>query len=373
VKALLGYVKTNPHDHVEYLARIEDLTGIALAAGYEPVGVIIQTMLKENPSYVFGKGKVEEISDAIWKTGAEVFIIYNILSSIQQLNLERKLDVKVIDRYDLTLEVFEKHASDKASKLQIELAKILKRFPYEKLKASIKYLRERPGPHSSGEYAYHRVVGQLRKRIKLLERTIEEERMKRMHQLLRRRELGYPILVLAGYYNAGKTSLFNAITNLQKPVDNRPFTTLSSKYYLARRVGRRFFIVDTIGFAMGLDPRVIHSFRLTLDDIIYSDVVILTIDGSDSSRLFALRLRSSLEILEELGVSRDQIVIAINKTDIIREEELEEKMQIVKTFLDGKTPVIPVSAIRKLNLNMLIEEALRVADALSKKTYATLP
>ncbi len=373
MRALIGYVKTNPHDHVEYLARIEDVTSIAVAAGYEPVGVVVQTLLKENPSLVFGKGKVEEISDMVWKTGAEAFIVYNILSSIQQLNLERRLGIKVIDRYDLTLEIFEKHASDKASKLQIELARTLKRFPYEKLRASIKYFGERPGPHSAGEYAYHRVVGQLRRRIKMLEEAIEEERVKRTQQLLRRRRLGYPILVLSGYYNAGKTSLFNALTNLRKPVSDAPFTTLSSKYYLARRAGRRFFVVDTIGFAMGLDPRVIHSFRLTLDDIVFSDVVILTLDGSDSARLFNLRLRSSLQILEELGVGEDRIVVAINKVDMIGDDELAERVSIVESQFEHPPPVVPVSALKRFNLGLLVLEALNVADSHLKEAFAPPP
>lgn len=362
MRALLGYVKTNPHDHTEYLAHIEDLASIAVSAGYDPVDVVIQILKKENPAYVFGKGKVDEIAEKILEKDVETFITYNILSSIQKINLERKLGVKVIDRYDLTLEIFEKHSSDQASKMQIELARILKQFSYEKLRASIKYFVEHPGPKSMGEYAYHRVIGQLRRRIKMLEGEIDSARRKRLMQLKKRKALGHPIMVLTGYYNAGKTSLFNLLTNLRKPVSDAPFTTLSSKYYLARRLGKKFFVVDTIGFAMGLDPRLIHAFRLTLDDVINSDAVILVVDSSDSNRLLKLRFQSSMEILSSLGIGDNKIVVALNKIDMITRAEIREKEAILAS-LNSRIPIIPISVKQRININELVATALTIATA----------
>ncbi|MEM3715114.1 MAG: hypothetical protein QXF82_09230, partial [Nitrososphaeria archaeon] len=177
MKCVIGYVKTDVHDHILYKLHIEDLSNMARSIGYEPVGVVIQTMPKENVSFLFGSGKVNELKTKIREDGIEALILYNIMNSIQKLNLERMLNVKVLDRYDLTLEIFDQNASDKISKLQIELAKLLKFMPYEKLKASIRYFKNKPGPKSSGEYAYHKTIGQLKRRINQLENEIEHARI----------------------------------------------------------------------------------------------------------------------------------------------------------------------------------------------------
>jgi len=361
LRAILGYVKTDPHDHTVYKAQLADLAGIAKAAGYEPVETIVQFLHKETVNYVFGKGKVEEIKKRIEELNAQAFIVYNTMTSAQKLNLEKALKVKVIDRYELTLEVFDLNASDKLSKMQIELAKLIKSYPYEKLKAAIRYIRDRPGPKGLGEYAYHSVIGQIRRRIKQLEEELEKARQVRLAQLQKRKELGIPIIALAGYYGAGKTSIFNALTRLNRPVLGRPFTTLSSKYHAVNKESP-FLIVDTIGFAMGLDPEVIHAFRLTLDDIRFSDAVILVIDISDEEHVMRLRTKTCMDILKELGVNKNRVVVAANKVDLVK-QGLEEKINSLKHMVAG-CEVVLTSALERKNIwdlaKAAVEKALEV-------------
>lgn len=312
-------VKTNPHDHHLYRVRIMELKELSQAAGYRAVGLTIQVNKKENVAFVVGRGKLEEIRQHVAENDVDAVIFYNVLTSKQKYNLERTLNVEVLDRYDLTLKIFDISSSDKASKIQIRLARLLKEIPYQKLLASIRFKtgREHPGPRSLGEYAYHETVANLLKRKSILEREIGKMQRDKFIQLERRRKTGIPTVCITGYYNAGKTSLFNALTNLRKPVGPRPFTTLTSKYYLLPYENLRIFLVDTIGFVMDLDPRLIESFSLTLDDIKFSDIVIITVDISDPPELMFLKVKTCLDCLNALGIERRRMMVVFNKCDLI--------------------------------------------------------
>jgi len=330
-RALLCMVKTNPHDHTLYKLRLQELEKLAEVAGYKVVERVVQVRRREHSSFCVGKGKVDEIKDLIRDKNIDIVIFYNILKSNQKYNLEKAFEVQVIDRYDLILEIFDKSASDKISKLQIELARLTKAFPYEKLKAGIRYLTEHPGKKSMGEYAYHSVIKQLRKRIKRVKSELGVLREIHEKRIRERKEKGKPIICLTGFYGAGKTSIFNRLTGLSKPVTGRPFTTLSSKYYLINNHTLEMFIIDTIGFALDLDPRLVESFNLTLNDIKASDIVLLIVDISDPIGILLLKLKTSLQILRDLGVTHDKIILVLNKIDKINESEIKKKI----VFLHG--------------------------------------
>ncbi len=354
LKALIGMVKTNPHDHNLYLLKLTEFKSLVEAAGYEVCGVVVQVRSKESVDYVFGRGKVEEIKNLVKEKGASVFTVYNILTSKQKYNLESHLGVGVLDRYEVTLEIFDKASSDELSKLQIELARLIKSYPYEKLKASFKYRvgREHPWKRSSGEYIYHSVVNTLKRRMARVYDELEERKKARIEQIIKRRRIGSPIVCIAGYYSSGKTSLFNALTGLNKPVSPKPFTTLSSKYYLSNKYGE-VFLVDTIGFVHDLDPKMLESFELTLNDIRFSDAIILVVDCSDPQPIMLFRLSTCLDELKNLEIDRNRIVIALNKIDLLDEGEVPNRLKIISDYVNP-IPVVPISAERKLNLEKLM-------------------
>ncbi len=341
-RAVTGMVKTNVHDHHMYKIRMGELESLLRALGYRIVERIIQVRPKETVDYVFGKGKVEEIREKIKRMDPDVFVVYNTLTSKQKWNLERKLGVEVLDRYDVTLMIFREAASDILSKLQIELATLEKAFPYVKLSASIKYKKMRAGFRGGGEYAYHKQIRAIQKRMKILRRKIDKLSRQKELEIMKRIEGGARIAVLTGYYNAGKTSLFNALTGFEKPVSDMPFTTLSSKY--GGLEGENTYLVDTIGFVLDLDPRLIASFQLNLLDITYSHKQVLVVDVSDKVDLMRVKLAESLKILSELGKGRESLVIAANKVDRLEDYEYDLREEVIREMLGDRVPIIPVSA-----------------------------
>ncbi len=368
-------VKTDTHDHQLYKIRLGELKELSIAAGYNVVGSTVQVNPKENIVFMVGKGKLAGIKQHVAENGIDTLIFYNTLNSKQKYNLERMLGIEVLDRYDLTLKIFDISASDTLSKLQIRLAKLLKEIPYQKLLASTRFKtgREHPGPRSLGEYAYHETVASLLKRRSVLKAEVEKRRLEKLAQLERRRETGIPTACITGYYNAGKTTLFNALTNLSKPVSPRPFTTLTSKYYLLPRGNLEVFLVDTIGFVLDLDPRLIASFSITLDDIRFSDLVILTVDINDPSDLLLLRVKTCLDILRSLKVKDEKMVIVFNKCDLASSsEEIKLKLNRAYPLISG-LPYCLVSAKLRKGLDELMDLLASRLDRVVKPVFQKSP
>ncbi|MEM3793866.1 MAG: GTPase [Candidatus Bathyarchaeia archaeon] len=355
--SILCMVKTNPHDHFHYLRELDELELLCRTAGYDVRERLIQVRYKEAVDKVFGKGKVEELKRLVDGKGLKAAIFYNALSGKQKYNLESYLGIKVIDRYDLTLEIFEKASVDRLSKLQIRWARLAKAIPFEKLSTSMKFRvgREHPSYGSLGEYAYKGTLKSLNLQLRRIKAEIEKQAAIRLKQLEARRSMGFPIISIAGYHSAGKTSLFNALTGLKRPVGSRPFTTLSSKFSLTNpSKNGGFFLVDTIGFVHDLDPKLIEAFRVTLNDIVASDLVLLVVDISDPEEVLKLRLETCLEILKALGVDRERLILVLNKVDRLKDGEASMKLKALGGAAKA-LPAILISTKRHETLQDLIE------------------
>jgi len=352
-KAMLCMLKTDVHDHTIYRIKLDELSSLVETLGIEVVGEVIQSRYRPFSKFFIGSGKVKEIGRKVRKLGIDLVIFYNILKSSQKLNLIRALNCDVIDRYELTLEIFDQMASDRLSKLQIQAARLEKQAPFYKLQASINYRYDRPFFRAGGEYAFHGQMRELsRNQAKVreeIDRLIEEKNQR----IWNRRKLGYPVVCIAGFYNAGKTSLFNAVTGDNKPVSDRPFTTLSSKYQ------RRFIdhettvlFIDTIGFVIDVDPRLIQSFKLNLLDIRSSDIVILLLEITDPSIKLQMKLTEGIRLLKDIGVSHNRIVIVFNKLD--KSPEMEERIADDLSLEQLGIPWIAVSALKRRNLQEML-------------------
>lgn len=350
-KAVTVMVKTEIHDHSNYLIRMEILNELLAALRYNVVYRMIQTRSKPAVDYLLGRGKLEELKDKVRMIKPDVVVFYNTLTSKQRWNLERALNVEVLDRYDVVLRIFNEASRDILSKLQIQLAELSKSFPYIKLQAAIKFKKTRAGFKGGGEYAYHRQINAVHRRMKILKRKIEKIKEMRMLEIEKRKSRGEKIAVLVGHYNAGKTTLFNKLTGLERPAGPLPFTTLSSKY---AKVGDDLLIVDTIGFVVDQDPRLISSFEINLLDILNSDIIVLVIDSSDKWAKFQLKLKEVLRILDSIGVKREKIIPVLNKSDLMSPEELEWRAIELKKA--GFDKVMAISAEKEIGLNLLIDE-----------------
>ncbi|MEM1657826.1 MAG: GTPase [Candidatus Jordarchaeales archaeon] len=328
-------LKTNPHDHVLFKIYLNELEKLAVSAGFQVVEKIVQTRIKPKTNFLIGRGKVNELKDLIKEKNIDYVIFYNSLSSKQKLSLSMELGCTVIDRYELTLIIFEKSAQDNVSKLQIEYAWLQKLAPYFKLEAALKYRGEHPFFRSMGEYAFQRKINAIKKREKNIRMSIEKLVWERLRQIEERKKLGIPTIVLTGMYNAGKTALFNAICGCNKPVSDAPFTTLSSKYWLSEVESQKMFFVDTIGFVIDLDPLIIDSFKINLLDLKYADLVVLLLALDDPPEIIKLKFKESLKILSSIGVERSRIVIALSKADLLDEEKREALSSLLTPALDG--------------------------------------
>ena len=354
-RAVICMLKTNVHDHSVFRVKLDELRALVESLGIEVVGEVVQSRYRPFAKYHIGSGKVHELRRKKRRLDANLFIFYNILRSSQKLNLMRATDTEVIDRYELTLEIFDQMASDTLSKLQIQSARLEKQAPFLKLQASVNYRHDRPFFRAGGEYAFHGQLRELSRGQSRINEEIEklmEEKSQRIWK--RKNELKYPIVCIAGFYNAGKTSLFNMITGDTKPVSDRPFTTLSSKYQ------RRFIdyettvlFIDTIGFMLDLDPRLIQSFKLNLLDIRSSDVVVLLLDITDPLLTLQLKIIEGIRLLKEIGVPRSRMIIAFNKLDLMPDAEKDIAEQLSLDVYG--IPWICISADKKMNTQGFLE------------------
>ncbi|MCS7113111.1 MAG: GTPase HflX [Nitrososphaerota archaeon] len=371
-KAVLCMVKTNPHDHELYRFKLEELRRLAEALNYSVVGELIQVRVKPAVDYVFGWGKVVELKSIVSSTGVDTVIFYNTLTGKQKFNLERFLGRRVIDRYELTLEIFSSMASDEVSKLQIEVARLSKSFTYDRIILAEKYRigREHPNLRSRGEYIYRNQIGSLKRRLSKLKEKMDKYLEMQKMQLEKRRSLGLPLVCITGYYNAGKTTLFNALTGLRKPVSPLPFTTLSSKYYLAQGIARRFFLVDTIGFVYDLDPMMIESFKLTLNDIVQSDLTLLVADISEREDVLRFKVETVSSILEDtLGVDESRIILVLNKVDLVDPVTLSKRLSSIADY-SRRYPSVVVSASKGYNLEYLLRFVESSLESIRDTIYA---
>ncbi|MFX1562879.1 MAG: GTPase HflX [Promethearchaeota archaeon] len=353
-RTLVVILQQRVHDHAKWPVELAEFQQLVKAAGLDEVDCIMQTRIRAHAGFLFGRGKVRELAQRVADDGIEVVAVYNMLTSMQKYNLQHALGCQVLDRYEVVLQVFEMEARDRVSKLQLQLAWLQKSFPFIKVGERERLLKERParrGGRGPGEYAYHAQLHQVRKRIAKVTTEIEKLRQENRRRLRKRRKLGMPMICLVGCYNAGKTSLFNALTGADKEVSDRPFTTLASKW--SRSANPSMLLVDTIGFALGLDPELISAFQLNLDDMRAADLLLLVVDAADDIILLQMKLESSLAILNATGIDEERVIAVLNKADLAGDRLQEE---VVPFFVENHDFTwVAASALTSWNLEELIE------------------
>ena len=331
-KAILCMLKSNIHDHFFYKIQMNELKKLAESLDYEIIDEVIQTRMKKKSKFLIGSGKVLEIKKLIQEKNIETVIFYNNLTSKQKINLLRSLseeystEIEILDRYELTLKIFEQNATDKLSKIQIQLATLNKEFPLYKLQANIQFKKDlMPRVYGAGEFAYDSKVKSYAEKIAAIRSEIEPLKKRKLERIRKRKKIlkGGKICCIVGHYNAGKTTLFNLLTGADKPISDQPFTTLSSKY---RRINDKIniMLVDTIGFVIDLDPRLIKSFELNLLDMKNADIIAYLVALDDNIDLIIHKLYYGLKLLKEIDINpKCEIIIIFNKMDMISESDLD--------------------------------------------------
>lgn len=334
--------RLSPHE----ASNLNELAALAETLDYEVVEKMSQTR-EPDPTYHIGKGKVEELAQRVEETDAEKAIFANPLKPSQAFKLEEKIGVEVIDRFQLILEIFAMRAASPEAKLQVEYARLNYELPRVKESVKRAKLDEFPGFRGGGEYGERARVDTIKNRMKSLEEKLESLEEAREQRRKRRRERGFNLVAIAGYTNAGKSTLLNALSSAEVEVDDRLFTTLSTRTRVLDEDSQKILITDTIGFIDDLPPWLIEAFKAALEEIYLADLVLLVVDASEPFREIMRKFRTSREILSS---SSAEIVLLLNKIDMLSESSLKRK----KESLERISPeVMPISAEKGTNLEKL--------------------
>jgi len=318
---------------------LAELRELCKTAGYEIVYQLKQER-PPHPKFHIGPGKVEELRKAVQELGIEKVVFENELKPVQEYNLAKALKVPIITRTQLILEIFSLHASSMEAKLQIKLAELKYELSRAKEKVRLAKKGEQPGFHGLGAYEADVYYDEIHRRIVSILRKLEH--IKKHMDLIRvsRKKRGLPLISLAGYTNAGKSTLFNALTTEQVKVSSQLFTTLTPTTRLTRMDGKPVFLSDTVGFIKNLPTLLIEAFYATLREIALSDLILLVADVSEPLPKLKERVETSLQTLYSIGAHNVPIILVLNKIDLIGVEEAERKAE----ELDLEIPYVFTSA-----------------------------
>jgi GTP-binding protein HflX len=329
----------------------EEIRDLARAAGYTVVGEVTQTRT-EDPALCLGEGKVGELAELVAAEGATIVVFDNRLGPYQTYNLGNELPegVEVLDRFKLILDIFGQRAQTKKAQLQVELAELRYELPRAEAKASLAKRDERPGFMGLGEYDESR-ERDIKARISRIKDELERIEETEAHRRKQRRESGFDLVALAGYTNAGKSTLLRRLAEeldidenegLHPDLDataeseNRLFTTLGTTTRRAEFDRRDVLVTDTVGFISDLPHWLVESFRSTLSEVYRADLVLLVVDVSDPIEEIREKLVTCHDTLYERNEA--PIVTVLNKSDLVDAEELERKREALSAL--APTPVV---------------------------------
>lgn len=313
---------------------LEELEQLALTAGAEVVGHVIQPLDTPHSAYYLGAGKASELKYRIYLEEIDLVIFDDELSPAQQRNLEELLLVKIVDRSRLILDIFAQHARTREGKLQVELAQLKYMLPrLTGLGQQLSRLGGGIGTRGPGETKLESDRQRLRKRIHDLEEEIQSvAELRQLHHQGRK----LPIVALVGYTNAGKSTILNRLTQAGVLAENKLFATLDPTMRKLELGSSAVLLSDTVGFIQKLPHHLVAAFRATLEEVQRADLLLHVVDASHPER--ELQMQTVLDVLGDLEVLMKPIITVFNKSDLIEENDIQ--------YLQGRfQPSAAISAL----------------------------
>jgi len=327
-------------------AAVEELALLADSAGALVVGTVLQERKRRDPATLIGRGKVLEVAAMVVAKEADVVIFDDELSPAQQRNLEEELGVKTLDRTQLILDIFAKRARTREGRMQVELAQLDYMLPRLTGKGvMLSRLGGGIGTRGPGETKLETDRRRIRQRMQAIKREIEGVRRNRTTRRDARQRASAPIVALVGYTNAGKSTLFRALTGADTAVSSQLFMTLDP---LIRKMragsGQDVLLVDTVGFIQKLPHALVAAFRATLEEVVEADLLLHVMDASADD--VEQREEAVEAVLKEIGAAERPRIPVLNKADRIAPTR-------ARALQEGRPESVVVSAQTGAGLDVL--------------------
>lgn len=327
---------------------LRELARLAETAGAHPVATVIQRRSTPDPATFIGRGKVDTVVRAGEQHAASLVIVNEELTPAQQRTLERELNMKVLDRTALVLDIFAQRARTREGRLQVELAQLQYMLPRLAGRGVwLSRLGGGIGTRGPGETKLELDRRRIRQRITELQREIELIRRHRARQRAPRRQAGVSQVALVGYTNAGKSTLLNALTGAGAFVENRLFATLDP---MVRRLvlpnRRQVVLADTVGFIQQLPTQLVAAFRATLEEVTAADLLVHVVDASHPD--WPAQAAVVHEVLAEIGAGDHPVLLVFNKADLL-------DAAAVRALAEARPDAVIISAARRQGLDQLLQ------------------
>lgn len=319
-------VHLNTDASTDCQVKLDELKELVRSCHGEVLAQVVQNAGAINATYYIGSGKVEEIRDLAEKLEADTVVFNHELTGSQMRNLEELIDKKIVDRTGLILDIFARRATSSEGKLQVKLAQLEYRLP--RLVGYRKYLsREGAGIGTRGPGEQKLEIDRriVQREISVIKEKLKDQDIKREIKRKRRVEARLPIVSLIGYTNAGKSTILNAFVNRDdKPEgevktvysDNLLFATLDVASRVVKLSNKKEIILsDTVGFISDLPTKLVESFKSSLEEIEYSDLLLLVVDASNED--YEMQIRATMDVLKDMNIDSDKIIYIYNKTDLL--------------------------------------------------------
>ena len=342
-KAVLVGLKTQETRDINGVSEADismlELKELAQTAGAQVVAVMMQKRPARDSAYLIGKGKLEELKLLVQTKNADLVIFDEEITPSQQRNIEEIIGVKTIDRTGLILDIFAQRARSREGKIQVELAQLEYNLPRLYGKGTmLSRLGGGIGTRGPGETKLETDRRHIKRKITALREELKEIRKQRSLLRVERERNRVPVVSLVGYTNAGKSSLLNALCNADVYAENKLFATLdTTTRQLALEENKLVLLTDTVGFIRKLPHHLLDAFKSTLEEVVYSDALVIVADASDPYAEDHLRIVD--QILDELGAGGKPAIIACNKIDKVKERNFrisDDRMVVETSAVTGE-------------------------------------
>ena len=335
---------------------ISEAEGLCEAAGCKILHLMKQEFLN-SPKFGLSGGKIDDLKNLVTKMRPDVIVFDEVMKPSQNYNLAAELKIQVLDRESLILEIFESRSTSTESKMQVKLAQLRYEMSRAREKVRLSKMGEQPGFMGIGKFEVDVYYNDIKNRMVSVRAKLQKAGKQRELHRQSRKRIGFRTISLAGYTSAGKTTLFNSITGEKNEEDHKLFTTLTTTVRKFKLDREWVLISDTVGFISKLPAYLIEAFKSTLEELTFTDIVIVVIDANEKNNELKKKFSSCYKTLMELGVKRQNLLFAFNKTESMNDEKILEKIKQLDLLENKNWIAISAKSGKNIEkLKMLIKQ-----------------